>query len=59
MCSLNVNNINNVPVKYEFIDNTNILDEVKYKGKTGILRDILLDIKHNNSLLFVGVEQGT
>ena len=56
MCSLYVNNINNVPVKYEFINNASILDQVKYNSKTGILRDILLDIKHNHSSLFIRVE---
>ena len=56
MHKLYINNINNVLVKYEFIDNASILDEVKYNRKTGILQDILLDIKLNKSPLFVGVE---
>ena len=37
MCGLYINNINNVLVKYEFIDNASVLDLVKYNGKIGIL----------------------
>ena len=36
MYSLQINNMNNVPVKYIFIDKANILDEVKYKEKQKI-----------------------
>ena len=59
ICSIHINNINNMPVKYELRDNASILDEVRYQNKTGILRDILLEIKYNKSLLFVRVEQGS
>ena len=49
MCSLHINNINNVLVKHEFINNASILDKVKYQEKTGILRDIILEVKNNKS----------
>ena len=56
MCGLYINNIKNVAIKYEFIDNTSLLDKVKYNRKTRILSDILLDIKYNKTPLFVEVE---
>ena len=56
MCSLHINNISNIPVKYEFINNVSILDKVKCQKKLGILRDILLDMKYNKSPLFAGIE---
>jgi len=35
-----------------------VFDRVTYNGKITSLCEILLEIKHNNQSLFVGVEQG-
>jgi hypothetical protein len=51
--------LKNVEVKYEFIDNTSVLDEVELDNKVRILRDMLLDVKLNKSPLFIGVEQSS
>ena len=44
-------------MKYEYMDNTSIVDLFNFNEKQGILRDILLDIRVNNSFLFIGFEQ--
>jgi len=58
-CAASISNLKNVEVKYEFIDNTSVLDEVELDNKVKILWDMLLDVKLNKSPLFIGVEQSS
>ena len=51
--------MNNVDTRFEMIYNTNIFDRVTMNSKKGSLWDIILSIKVNEILLFVGVEQGS
>ena len=44
--------------RFESLFNAKVGDRVKFEGKTGTLRDIILSIKLNKAPLFVGVEQG-
>ena len=55
--SLHINNINNIEVKYKFIENADINDIIEYKGQSRTIQNIFLDIKINNILLFTGVDQ--
>ena len=50
--------MNNVETYFELLENAKVINRVTYQGKTGALHDILLNIKVNKTLLFVGVEQG-
>ena len=56
LTSLHMNNMCNVKVRYEYFVDTNIEDKVYCNGKDGCLRDILLGVKYNKALLFIGVE---
>jgi len=57
--SFHINNVNNVEVRYEYIENADMNDIVEYKGSKGTIRDILLDVKINEMPFFTGVEQGS
>lgn len=39
------------------IEDANIYKEVEYKGKRGLIRDLLLKVKVNRERIFTGVEQ--
>jgi hypothetical protein len=39
------------------IEDANIYKEVEYKGKRGLIRDLLLKVKVNGERIFTGVEQ--
>jgi len=54
--SLYINNMNNTAVKYEFINKSNIEDEVKYNNIIRVLRDVILSVKVGNIPIFTGVE---
>ena len=51
--------MNNIDTKFEIIYNANVFDRITMNGKTRSLWDIILSIKVNKILLFVGVEQGS
>ena len=53
---LNLNNYNNIEVKYKLIKNIDIDKEASYKGKIGTIRDLLLKIKVDEDPLFIGLE---
>ena len=55
---LHINKVNNTPVKFESLCELNVKKETIYQGERENLRTTLMGIKHNNTLLFVGVEQG-
>ena len=48
--------MNNVSIKYEYLKNYSGYNEVKYNGKVGILKQILMLVKDRNETLFTAVE---
>ena len=54
---LHLNAMKNVPVKYEFIKEANLLEKVIHKKKEVKLRDVLLEVREGNEKLFVATEQ--
>ena len=56
VCTLHINEMNNVETYFESLFNAKVGDRVKFKGKIGILRDMILSIKLNKAHLFVGVK---
>ena len=58
LSALHLNSMNNVSVKYEYLKNYSVYDEVKYNRKVGILKQILISVKDKNEILFTAVEQG-
>ena len=58
LSALYLNSINNVSIKYEYLKNYSVYDKVKYNGKVGILKQILISVKDGNEILFTAVEQG-
>ena len=56
--SLYLNNISNIKVCFETIKQVNVLEKAISSDQEGRVREILLSIKHNNTQLFVEVEQG-
>ena len=58
IASLHINNMNNIPVRFESLIEINVKDEAYYNGKSDNVRNLLLKIKYNNAPLFIGVEQG-
>ena len=56
---LYINAIRNVPEKYEYIKEVNLMKYVVYKNKQVELRDALLDVKVGNEKLFIRIEQGS
>ena len=57
--ALHINKMNNVEVKYEYIQNVDMNNIVEYKRQIRTIHNILLDIKINNMPLFTRVEQGS
>ena len=57
LCALHVNELNNVETRFESLYNAKVFDIVSYKGKSGVLQDMLLSIKISKVNLFVGVKQ--
>ena len=55
---LHINSLCNVPVKYEYIENVNLSEIIRYKGKRAIFKEMILLVKQNGSKLFVAVEKG-
>ena len=53
---LHINNVNNIDIRYEHAKNADMNDIAEYKGQSRTIRDIFLNIKINNMLLFIGVE---
>ena len=53
---LHINAMKNVPVKYEYIKEANLIEHIVYKNQQVELRDVLLDLKVGNETLFAGVE---
>ena len=43
-------------VRYKFLLEADVEDKVHFNGVRGSLRDIIMSIKWNKALLFVGVE---
>ena len=58
LSALHLNSMNNVSVKNEYLKNCLVYDKVKYNGKFGILKKILISVKDRNEILFTVVEQG-
>ena len=48
----------NVEVKYEYITNMNLSEEVEYQGKRMKFKKMILVIKIGRKLIFLAVEQG-
>ena len=57
--SLHFNEILNINARFEILENVTPDELEKWKGEVGAIRDILLSIKINNSLLFLRVKQGS
>ena len=56
ICSLHVNEVNNMDVRYEYFEDTDIEELVTFNNEKQILRDTLLSIKIGAKPLFKGVE---
>jgi len=56
--ALHINEMNNVETQFESLLNARVKDRVKFEGKIGTLRDMILSVKQNKVQIFVGVEQG-
>ena len=54
---LHINFLCNTSVKYEYIENVDLLEKVTYQGKKTIFKEIILSIKHNRGRMFVAVEK--
>ena len=57
--SLHINNMNDIPVQFKSLIGINVQDEANFKGENNNVRNLLLNVKYNNTPLFTGVEQGT
>ena len=53
---LHINNVNNIDIRYEHVKNADMNDIAEHKEQSRTIRDIFLNIKINNMLLFTGVE---
>ena len=53
---LHLNSMNKSQVKYEFLQSCSVYDEVEYKGKVGLLKQILMNVKDGEDRLFTVVE---
>ena len=58
LSALYLNSINSISVKYKFLQNCSVYDEVEYKGNKGPLKQILIQVKDEEDKLFSAVEQG-
>ena len=56
VASLHTNNMNDIPVWFESLIGINTQDKANFKGENNNMRNLLLSAKHNNTLLFGGVE---
>ena len=56
LCALHINEMNNVETRFESLLNARVEDRVKFKGKIGTLRDMILSVKNNKVQLFVRVK---
>ena len=59
ICSLYINEVNNVEVWYELLYEADIMEKVVYQEREGTLRDTILEIEYKRQLLFTGVEQAS
>jgi hypothetical protein len=58
IASLQLNKILNGPNKYEWFENTAVLETVYFKGKEMTFSQVIMDAKSNGIRIFNGVEQG-
>ena len=58
LSALHLNSINNVSIKYKYLQNCSVYDEVKYNEKVGTLKEILMLVKDGDEILFTAVKQG-
>ena len=56
--ALQINELNNIETRFKNLKNASVFDRVTYNGKTESFREMFLEVKVNNKLLFIEVEQG-
>ena len=56
--ALQLNTYINIRLKYESLDNVEVLDKAVFTEKSQTFAEGLLDVKKNGIPLFLGVEQG-
>ena len=54
---LYINSLYNIPMKYEYIENIELLEKVTYQRKKTMLKEMILSIKYNEGRIFVAVEK--
>ena len=57
--SLHLNNMNDIPVRFESLVGVNVKDKVHYNRETNNVRNLLMKVQYDNAPLLTGVEQGT
>ena len=57
LSALYLNSMNNVKMKYEYLQNCSIYNKVEYNRKVGLLKQVLMIVKDRDDKLFTAVKQ--